>query len=147
MSRPDLPTASCPDPVSWRRHLRADLLAVLALVLATLAFFWPMLRRGPARQYVVDGDFSRQFFPFRAFEAREWWAGRIPLWNPDMFAGHPFQADIQTGVFYPIALIDAVIFGRNDFPYIALEGEIVVHTFLDRKSTRLNSSHANISYA
>lgn len=130
MSRPDLPTASCPDPVSWRRHLRADLLAVLALVLATLAFFWPMLRRGPARQYIVDGDFSRQFFPFRAFEAREWWAGRIPLWNPDMFAGHPFQADIQTGVFYPIALIDAVIFGRNDFPYIALEGEIVVHTFL-----------------
>jgi hypothetical protein len=109
---------------------RGDLLAVLALVAATVAFFWPMIRPFGSRMYVVDGDFSRQFFPYRAFAAQEWRSERIPLWNPDMFAGHPFQADPQTGVFYPIAWLDAVLLGRHGLPFAALEGEIVVHTFL-----------------
>src|SRR4051794_8620290 len=116
---------------SWQLPgARADVLGLLALLVATLAFFWPMLRRGAARMFIVDGDFSRQFFPFRSFAAREWWSGRIPLWNPDMFAGHPFQADIQTGVFYPIALANAIVFGRHGLSYVALEGEVVVHTLL-----------------
>ena len=107
-----------------------DLGAFGALLLTILAFFWPMIRPWPPRWYVVAGDFSEQFFPFRAFEAKEWWAKRIPLWNPDMFAGHPFQADIQTAVFYPIAMANAILFGRHGFPFFALEGEIVFHTLL-----------------
>src|SRR5262249_47481680 len=74
---------------------RTDLAACLALLGITLAFFAPLVLPGTLRRRVVDGDFSHQFFPFRFFEAHEWWSGRIPLWNPDMFAGHPFQADVQ----------------------------------------------------
>lgn len=109
---------------------RGDLAAHLALLLTTLAFFWPMIRPIGAHWYMQAGDFSQQFYPFRAFEAQEWWARRIPLWNPDMFAGHPFLADIQTAVFYPPAMLNAILLGHHGFPYFALEGEVVVHTFL-----------------
>lgn len=114
----------------WTALTSGDLAAGLALLVAVLAFFWPMLRPGNGRLYLQEGDFSRQFFPFRWFAAHEWWAHRIPLWNPDVFAGHPFQADVQTAVFYPIAAADAVLFGRGGLPYLALEGEVVGHTFL-----------------
>jgi hypothetical protein len=117
-------------PAEWRPLARTEWPAYLALVLATLAFFWPMIRPLGARQYIVEGDFSRQFYPFRAFEAREWWSGRIPLWNPDMFGGHPFQADVQTAVFYPLALANALLNGWHTFPFAALEAEVVLHTFL-----------------
>src|SRR5579883_2963079 len=114
----------------WITRSRGDALAILAIGFLTIAFFWPMIRPWPPRLYMMEGDFSRQFYPFRFFEGREWWSGRIPLWNPDMFAGHPFQADVQTAVFYPLAFADAVAFGRHGLPYAALEGEVVVHTFL-----------------
>jgi hypothetical protein len=109
---------------------RGDLVAHLALLLAVTAFFWPMIRPFGQHWYMAAGDFSRQFYPFRWFEAHEWWHLRIPLWNPDMFAGHPFQADVQTAVFYPLAMADAILFGRRGLPFFALEGEVVVHTLL-----------------
>ena len=115
---------------------RLDLAALLGLFAVTLAFFWPMIRPRD-HWYIVSGDFSNQFFPFRAFAATEWWSGRIPLWNPDMLAGHPFLADVQTAIFYPPALLNALLFGRNGFPFFALEGEVVVHTYLAAAFTYL----------
>ncbi|HEX5414081.1 MAG TPA: hypothetical protein VFZ25_00345, partial [Chloroflexota bacterium] len=115
---------------------RRDAAALLGLLVATLAFFWQMLRP-VGHWYIVAGDFSNQFFPFRAFAAAEWWSGRIPLWDPDMLAGHPFLADIQTAVFYPPALLNALVFGRRGFPFVALEGEVVLHTFLAAAFTYL----------
>ncbi len=114
----------------WLDVSRGDLAAHLALFGVTIAFFWPMVRPFGPRWYMAAGDFSRQFYPFRFFEAHEWWHGRIPLWNPDMFAGHPFQADVQTAVFYPLAMVNAILFGWRGFPYRALEGEVVLHTLL-----------------
>src|SRR5579875_1674754 len=129
IDRPLADTAS--DRIARSRVIdQRDLGALLVVLVVVLAFFWPMIRPWGPRWYVVAGDFSEQFFPFRAFEAKEWWAKRIPLWNPDMFAGHPFQADIQTAVFYPIAWANAIVFGRHGFPFAALEGEIVLHTLL-----------------
>jgi len=124
-----------PDPparvsAGGRLVTRGDVAVHLALLLTTVAFFWPMIRPFGAHWYMAAGDFSRQFYPFRTFEAHEWWHLRIPLWSPDMFAGHPFQADIQTAVFYPLALANAILFGRHGFPFFALEGEVVVHTLL-----------------
>jgi uncharacterized membrane protein len=103
---------------------------VIAIAAATLAFFWPMIRPFGQRMYVVAGDFSNQFYPLRVFEGQEWWSRRIPLWNPYVYGGHPFQADVQTAVFYPPALLNAIAWGKSGLPYVALEGEIVVHTFL-----------------
>lgn len=109
---------------------RGDLAAHLTLLAATIAYFWRMISPFGKHWYMAEGDFSRQFYPFRFFEGREWWHLRIPLWNPDMFAGHPFQADVQTAVFYPLAMANAILFGRRGFPFVALEAEVVVHTLL-----------------
>src|SRR5688500_12946972 len=51
------------------------------------AFFWE--------------DFTEQFFPFQSFAARSFADGTIPFWNPYTFAGMPFFADLQNGMYYP----------------------------------------------
>jgi len=50
-----------------------------------------------------DGDFTHHFLPFSLFQQSEWLAGRwLPVWNPYTYAGHPFLADVQAAVFYPL---------------------------------------------
>ncbi|MBX3051470.1 MAG: YfhO family protein [Caldilineaceae bacterium] len=50
-----------------------------------------------------DGDFTHHFLPFSLFQQSEWLAARwLPVWNPYTYAGHPFLADIQAAVFYPL---------------------------------------------
>src|SRR3712207_8526338 len=67
-----------------------------------------------------------------------------------------FFNDTATTEIYTLSLHDALPILRNvDFPHVAdvhvlqSGGETVYHAIdsQDRKSTRLNSSHANISYA
>ncbi|MBM4166184.1 MAG: YfhO family protein [Ignavibacteria bacterium] len=45
-------------------------------------------------------DFLFYFYPVRNFATVSLSNGEIPLWNPFTFGGTPFQADIQTTVFY-----------------------------------------------
>ncbi|MBI3957972.1 MAG: hypothetical protein HY328_04105, partial [Chloroflexi bacterium] len=50
-----------------------------------------------------DGDFTHHFLPFSLFQQSEWLAGRwLPVWNPYTYGGHPFLADVQAAVFYPL---------------------------------------------
>ena len=55
------------------------------------------------RRSFVEGDFNQHFLPFSLFLRNELLAARLPLWNPSTFAGHPFLADIQAAVFYPLS--------------------------------------------
>ncbi len=83
-------------PGGWERTGRAGVgYAGLALL-----FFSPLLL-GLAT--FPDGDFTHHFLPFQLFQQRELLAGRLPLWNPYTYAGHPFLADVQAAVFYPIS--------------------------------------------
>lgn len=111
----------------WRAA-REDVLAIGTLWLLCAAFFFRLFVAFPAgRLHVVAGDFTNQFYPFRFFEAAEWAVGRIPLWNPYVFGGHPFQADIQTAVFYPFSLVTALLGSRFGLPPGALELEMALH--------------------
>src|SRR3712207_6923299 len=68
-----------------------------------------------------------------------------------------FRSSAAHGQFEPIVFLDRFAFGLAASAVVwltgGLEAAIVLHTvnnvvvFVDRKSTRLNSSHANISYA
>lgn len=55
------------------------------------------------------GDFTYHFIPSGVFLRNELVAGRLPIWNPYAFSGHPFLADPQSAVFYPLNIIFTLI--------------------------------------
>jgi hypothetical protein len=74
----------------------------LLFALLALLFYLPIvlgLRTFP------DGDFTHHFLSFSWFFQSEILDGRLPVWAPFTYAGHPFLADVQTGVFYPPATL------------------------------------------
>lgn len=112
---------------------RAD--AALLLVLAALValFFWRILTPNPLdRAQFPAGDFTDQFYAFRLYQARAFSEGRVPLWSENFNSGHPFLADIQSAVFYPIALGNTVLNLAlfKSFSLFALELEALVHFWL-----------------
>jgi hypothetical protein len=65
----------------------------------TLLFCAPFLfSKSVPRNY---GDVYDYAGPFRHYAARRLQAGQWPLWNPHIFAGAPFLASPQSGLFYP----------------------------------------------
>ncbi len=84
---------------SGRRFSRRSAVFVGYLALAAL-FYAPLLL---GLRIFPPGDFTEHFLPFSLFQRAELLAGRLPLWNPYTFAGHPFLADVQAAVFYPLS--------------------------------------------
>lgn len=80
-----------------RRQTRA---AVIGFTVLAALFYAPLLL---GLRTFPDGDFTYHFLPFSLFLRDELLAGRLPLWNPYTYAGHPFLADIQAAVFYPVS--------------------------------------------
>lgn len=81
-------------------RLRPLLIPLLGYVALTALFYAPVLL---GRQWFTAGDFSDHFLPFSLFQRSELLAGRLPVWNPYTFSGHPFLADVQAAVFYPVS--------------------------------------------
>ena len=80
---------------------RAGVPWVLGLFLGLAALFYAPILLG-VRTF-PDGDFTHHFLPFSLFQQKELLAGRLPIWNPYTYGGHPFLADVQAAVFYPLA--------------------------------------------
>ncbi len=78
-----------------------DALALLAL-LAVLLIAYRWLLSG--RLILGSYDVVSYFYPYREYAAQVLRSGKLPLWNPYLFAGAPFLANIQTAVFYPLNL-------------------------------------------
>jgi hypothetical protein len=113
------------------RGLAIDAAAVIFLLLLCLLFFWQVLTPNPTdRRWFASGDFTDQFYAFRAYQSQELWSGRLPLWNPYTFSGAPFLADIQSAVFYPVGLVVILLAGKSGLPLIAVEIEAIVHYLL-----------------
>jgi hypothetical protein len=100
----------------------------------SLLFFWRLWARLPADRMIVgaaDGDFMRQFYPYRAFVARAWGTAKPPLWNPHQYAGTPAWADPQLAVLYPFRWLQAplaLLLGR--LPLWTVELEAIGHVAL-----------------
>ena len=76
-----------------------DLGAWGALALATLVVFWPL---GLTNRIVAGIDAFTYFTPYWAYRMEAFRAGVAPLWNPYLFTGAPFLANIQAAVLYPL---------------------------------------------
>ncbi len=51
------------------------------------------------------GDFTRHYLPYSFFQQKALLAGQLPVWNPHVNSGHPFLADTESAVFYPVSNI------------------------------------------
>ena len=82
-------------------------------ILLQNAFFWE--------------DFIFQYYAFRDFAAVSLAHGTLPLWNPYTFSGMPFQADIQTALFYIPNLLLTLFVNGERLSFYWVEVMIVAH--------------------
>ncbi len=112
------------------RNRKLETLIILIMSLLPLLFFWRVITPNSAdRLWLKAGDFSEQYFPLRAFSARAWVNGRVPLWNPHIFGGQPGLADIQSGALYPPHVLQSLALGWTGygFPLAALQWQVIFH--------------------
>jgi hypothetical protein len=109
-----------------KRPYHLDLLAMAALAVLDLAFFWQVLFDG-AMMPSGGGDLASFLYPMYGFASQSLKAGHLPLWNPYLFSGMPFAADIQSGLFYPLNLLFEL---AGSFSYTSMQGLAVVHYVL-----------------
>lgn len=103
-ARPGLAALATKGAVSaWtlRETLAAHGALVMFFALATA--FW--LAAGAT----VPWDSKNHFYPMFRFLGAELSAGRLPLWNPYHFAGHPTVADPQSMLFSPSMALFAFV--------------------------------------
>jgi hypothetical protein len=129
---PMLPSASSATAFErLGRALRA-LLPALCILSLVLLFFWRFLTpKTEDRVAFPAGDFTDQYYAWRLYEARELAGGHLPLWSPYFQSGHPFLADPQSQVFYPVAFAVTWLASRGgDLPVAALQAEAFLHFLL-----------------
>lgn len=111
-----------------RRAWQRDVLAVATLAFLAIGFFWRPILEANAWIPYGGGDMASMLYPNYHFASQSLKHGEIPLWNPYLFCGGPFAADIQTGVFYPVNLAFWLLVPT--VTYEALEWLVVFHFFL-----------------
>lgn len=130
----------------------------LALIAAFLAapvlFFWPLWVPIPGvQQTIVAGDFLWEYYPQRVFVGRELWQGRLPVWNPHIFAGQPGALfDPQGALFYPPMWLTALLGGPGGAPWWLVELEAMAHLslaglFMSLLVRRLTGARAPAAFA
>jgi hypothetical protein len=82
--------------------MRKDAVPVLLLVFIAVLYFAPVIF---SHQTFIARDIYIFYNPKHFFAAENIKAGTIPLWNPYLACGVPFQANVQSCIFYPFSSI------------------------------------------
>lgn len=98
----------------------------LAVALPIVVLFGPVLFTD--RSFAFR-DASHFYYPLFAWCAREWGAGRVPLWNPYENAGIPALADTSSSLFYPGKLVFALPFDFTLRYKLFIVGHVVLAAF------------------
>jgi hypothetical protein len=77
----------------------------LAIFAIALPVVWMFGRPAIEDRWLAFRDAANYYQPLFAWEAEQWAAGRIPLWNPSDNCGTPAVADATSSVFYPGKMI------------------------------------------
>jgi len=72
-------------------------------------------------------DFVEQEFPFRTLAASSLAEGIIPHWDPYVFAGMPFTADIQVAFWYPFNMLQSLFVSDGYLSPVVMEWFILLH--------------------
>ncbi len=102
---------------------RAELAASALTLLAAVVLLYP----GAATlgETFFFHDLAHHHYPWRVWAAREWMAGRVPLWTDLAACGFPLLADGQAGVLYPPNALFLFFSGTA-----ALSLSVLFHTWL-----------------
>jgi len=95
-------------------------------LLVTAVFYWPIL----IGKGFLWNDFLEQNFVYRLFAAVSLKQGVIPFWNPYVFSGMPFFADVQAAVLYPLNLVLTLFASRDWLSPMLVEYQIILHIFM-----------------
>ncbi len=82
------------------RALAASLGPVLLLIIS-VCFYWK-LTATDQYTWLDSPDLAFQVLPWWNHQAREWHAGRFPLWEPNAWGGQPLIGQMQPGAAYPL---------------------------------------------
>ena len=119
MLRTSEPLMTFPVP----RRLKAAL-PTLLLIAEVLCFH----RLTLIGKTVIPWDLRAYHLQQALFIAKAIRAGELPLWNPYIYCGHPFSANIQTALFYPPHLIATLLGGITARGMLySLELELIAH--------------------
>jgi len=103
------------------------IVAVVAFLATTFVFFRPHIM---GKAFFWD-DFIEQVYPNRVYAGRMIESGTLPEWNPYSFCGMPFQADVQTALYYPPhMLFDRLIGAHQPRGEYWLQMLIIAHFFV-----------------
>jgi hypothetical protein len=97
-------------------------LAIAVLLIITVLYFSPVIF---SRNTFIARDIYIFYNPKHFFAAENIKQGTLPLWNPYLSSGVPFQANIQSCVFYPLSIIYYLLSFQIGYKYF-----IIVHYFL-----------------
>jgi hypothetical protein len=95
----------------------------VALAVLILIFF---NRMAFSNLILARGDTFLYFYPYWAAAAEALRAGRVPMWNPDIFMGAPMLANSQMGFFYPL---NWPVWLLLPTPF-AVSASILIHLFI-----------------
>jgi hypothetical protein len=80
---------------------REDVIPLTLILACTVAFFYKTV----IGNLIMAGlDVFTYFYPYKAYAAQVIRSGSLPLWNPYLFMGVPFLANIQSATLYPLNL-------------------------------------------
>ncbi len=88
-------------------------------------------RAGGGGLVSIPFDLPGYHFPLASYAFQSLKEGRFPLWDPTMYAGMPFIANVQAALFYPGTwLMFAANWWRDHLHYLTLEHFTIAHVWL-----------------
>ena len=121
------------------------LIPLAFLVVFALVLFSKIILTGKS---LYGSDFIFQFYPWKNFiYDHVWQKGSLPFWNPYLFSGTPFIANIQASMFYPAGFLYYVLppdlaYGLSTMLHCIL-GSIFMYMFM--RTLKLSQTSSLIS--
>ncbi len=116
------------------------------IALGILAIFWLVFFREllSGSAYLFD-DFIEQYYPGKFMASVMLSKGIFPFWNPFVFSGVPFFADLQIAVLYPFNFVLQFFVKNDKLSALAIQNTIVIHYLLTSVFTFYLAKHFKLS--
>jgi Bacterial membrane protein YfhO len=118
--------------MSHRSHaLIRHSLALLGLAALIIILYWPLFAARPGDQRSLSpGDLTSLFYPAAVYDVQQLRQGSLALWHPDVLGGHPYLAQLQTQVLYPLRWVTAllaIVISDGNLSYTGFAAEVIAH--------------------